>query len=172
MFRCFEKDKFYLPQIEGYEQMPQNSNNGIYVESIFEVLKDNNYFLYSMYKQDEKMFAIFIQQYSYPSKNNEYWFHTYELPVANFNKVCSSNIQIHKQHNEIYIFDLDTYKKYRRKGHASKLITLYKQFADTLDISTLKGEILPDSDIGYENLKLFYEKNGFIVNGYDIIFSK
>lgn len=137
-----------------------------YLNSIGNILKEKEYNLYSLYMYNKKLFAIFIQQKSF-AYNNTYYFYTYELPAFPFTKVCVSDIEIHKSVNEIYVFNIDTEEKYQRQGHASKHIKIFKKYMEFADVSSINGEILPDSSIGYENLKHFYEKNGFKVNGYD-----
>ena len=101
MFKCFKKDEFYLPQVEEYEKFLEESKNGFdYVQSIFDVLKDNNYMLYSIYKQNEKTFVICIKQYDYPKINNEYFFETYELPAIS---CLHRQMLLHQKREEVSI---------------------------------------------------------------------
>lgn len=164
MFNCFKKRKYTFPIIEDYYDRNTDLE---YVQSIAEILKDTNYMLYNIYEYNKKPFAIFIQQYGYPWENNEYYLHTYELPANELNKVCSSNFEIYFKKKTIKLFNINTYKYYQMHGHATKHIELIKQFARDCNVINIVGELDIHSTIGFDNLKHFYEKNGFKVNEYD-----
>jgi formate dehydrogenase maturation protein FdhE len=64
----------------------------------------------------------------------------------------------------LFIDCLDTVSSERRNGHASRLLKKIIQKSEKLKVTKIYGEIWDRTNIGFENLKEFYKKNGFDIS--------
>lgn len=55
--------------------------------------------------------------------------------------------------------------KEERQGHGSKILKRFIYIAETRDITIIEGRLYNNTPIGLENLKSFYQRNGFKIQG-------
>lgn len=123
-----------------------------------------------LYTQNEDIYQICVENiFVNPSYETvaEFDLFTYNLNsyLSNYdNFITKSQIEIHKIDSE-YIMELvniDT-RKELRKRHASRQLEKIIFIGKLLKVSSIYGELWDETYIGINNLKHFYQKNGFTV---------
>jgi len=129
------------------------------LDNINLIIEKDQLLLLECYQMDDNLYGIFVKHYYYPNQNGDISLFTFN--TKNLNKICYSTFII--ENNSMEITEIKTVQNECRKGHAAHHINILKRFAINLNCNTIYGDLKMDTLIGVNNLKNFYEKNGFEV---------
>lgn len=110
-----------------------------------------------------------------------YFFKLILLDVFNKEEVCECQVEVWFKRQEqvdlesntkiitpygwLEILAIDTPEEHRRKGYASELLKYLEEYGELHFFSEMRGRLDPFSNIGDDALRVFYLKNGFIIQG-------
>ncbi|ADU27927.1 GNAT family N-acetyltransferase [Ethanoligenens harbinense] len=77
--------------------------------------------------------------------------------------MCQDTDFPYKTNNTFDLTSLDTIPDYQRQGHASHLISAILSFSYEHKVQLVSGDLYAETPIGIDNLRNFYQKNGFKV---------
>lgn len=133
------------------------------VKFIQEKLNEDSVCLLKIYSINDNVYAVYFKEHR---SIFEEAFEIFTYNMTSGEKICYSCVEIRENYfnvkKTLELISIDNYSESeRRKGHASKHLDIYKEYCKKHDINRLFGNLYIDTPIGLDNLKSFYEKNGF-----------
>lgn len=131
------------------------------------VPKEKNYDFPDIYVFNSNLYYIYEKLIPFSLYNDyEVEYFAYNLTSGFLNPICKLNAEIKITNGvaKVEIVSLDTMDELKC-GHASKQLQKLMKLANFIKAERVFGRLYLNTPIGVENLKRFYEKNGFDISG-------
>ena len=168
----FKWKKKYYRTIERLEAI-RKSNGDLYtlnirlsniIDNLKDILETEKFTITDLYQRDNIFYYIAEERLLLPDSNYEVFYYTYNLSNIELKPICKleAKVNIIDRKITIKLDNIDTMYE-QGSGHGSKQIQKLIGYAKDIRATKISGKLYINTSIGLDNLKKFYDKNGFEV---------